>query len=172
RDVVKSGNLSHILSHVYGEYFYLYINGRLEYRGPINQFDEASINTSLIRPIDSSIGKSTLLDNNNYKGNIYLFRGYNDISYDISLTGPEVWDTFMMERERLGENLPYTSDKLVLYLDFSDYSNTDLDKGIVYDKSGKGNHALLRNFNYTDISGYLDDGIKLDGSDDYIEVPY
>src|SRR5699024_10471931 len=76
------------------------------------------------------------------------------------------------ERERLGENLPYTSDKLVLYLDFSDYSNTDLDKGIVYDKSGKGNHALLRNFNYTDISGYLDDGIKLDGSDDYIEVPY
>lgn len=60
-------------------------------------------------------------------------------------------------------------DGLILYYDFKAMSNTSSTKGNAKDISGKGNDGTLRNFVYTNQSGY-DDGLKFDNVDDEIGV--
>lgn len=60
-------------------------------------------------------------------------------------------------------------DGLILYYDFKAMSNTSSTKGNAKDISGKGNNGTLRNFVYTNQSGY-DDGLKFDNVDDEIGV--
>ena len=59
-------------------------------------------------------------------------------------------------------------DGLVLHYDFSHESNTSEYKGKAFDYSGNGNHGELQNFNFTEESGYVSEGLKFDGVDDYI----
>ena len=60
-------------------------------------------------------------------------------------------------------------DGLILYYDFKAMSNTSSTKGNAKDISGEGNDGTLRNFVYTNQSGY-DDGLKFDNVDDEIGV--
>ena len=62
----------------------------------------------------------------------------------------------------------YVKDGLVLHYDFSGMSNSDESRGVAKDLSGNGNDGTLQNFNYTEESGYKNDGLKFDGVDDYI----
>ena len=57
-------------------------------------------------------------------------------------------------------------DGLVLWYDFSGRTNADTSRGIAEDLSGNGNHGTLQNFNFTEESGYVEDGLKFDGVDD------
>lgn len=59
-------------------------------------------------------------------------------------------------------------DGLVLHYDFSHESNTSEYKDKAFDYSGNGNHGELKNFNFTEESGYAEDGLKFDGVDDYV----
>ena len=72
-------------------------------------------------------------------------------------------------------NIP--TDGLVCYLDARGKYNTDIYKNTLLDLSGNGNHGTLRNFNFTEESGYVEDvsdgsasGLKFDGVDDYIRI--
>ncbi|WP_204201177.1 LamG-like jellyroll fold domain-containing protein [Mammaliicoccus sciuri] len=58
-------------------------------------------------------------------------------------------------------------DGLVLYFDFKGMNNNQVTKSIAKDLSGKGNNGTLRNFAYTNQSGY-DDGLRFDNVDDEI----
>ena len=82
---------------------------------------------------------------------------------------------------RVGENKPAfiyegnelvypnpVKDGLVLWYDFSGRTNTDGQRGIAEDLSGNGNHGTLQNFNFTEESGYVEDGLKFDGVDDRV----
>ena len=60
-------------------------------------------------------------------------------------------------------------DGLVLYYDFKSMKNSDVTKGVAKDLSGSGNNGTLKNFNYTNESGY-DNGLKYDGIDDNLTV--
>lgn len=59
-------------------------------------------------------------------------------------------------------------DGLVLHYDFSHESNTSKYKDKAFDYSGNGNHGELQNFNFTEESGYAEDGLKLDNIDDFV----
>ena len=61
-------------------------------------------------------------------------------------------------------------DGLVLYYDFKGMENSDVTKGVAKDLSGNGNDGELKNFVYTNESGY-DQSLNFDGIDDYINVP-
>ena len=66
---------------------------------------------------------------------------------------------------------PVIDDSLVLWLDGStgnNYEKTNIWK----DLSGNGNDGELRNFGYTEGSGWVDGGLKFDGVDDYVISPY
>lgn len=60
-------------------------------------------------------------------------------------------------------------DGLVLWYDFKGMKNSDVSKGVAKDLSGGGNNGTLKNFNYTNGSGY-DNGLKYDGIDDNLTV--
>lgn len=60
-------------------------------------------------------------------------------------------------------------DGLILYYDFKGMSNTSSTKGIAKDISGLNNDGTLRNFVYTNQSGY-DNGLRFDNVDDEIGV--
>ena len=87
-----------------------------------------------------------------------------------------------MSQVKLGDkNIPFiyqgnellypnpVKDGLILYYDFKAMSNTSITKGNAKDISGKGNDGTLRNFVYTNQSGY-DNGLKFDNIDDEIGV--
>ena len=59
-------------------------------------------------------------------------------------------------------------DGLILHYDFSHESNTSEYKGKAFDYSGNGNHGVLNNFNFTEGSGYAEDGLKFDNIDDFV----
>lgn len=61
-------------------------------------------------------------------------------------------------------------DGLILWYDFSAMANSDVSKGVAKDLSGNGHDGTLQNFNYTDESGYVGDGLNFDGVDDYAEI--
>lgn len=61
-------------------------------------------------------------------------------------------------------------DGLMLHYDFSHESNISEYKGKAFDYSGNGNHGKLYNFNFTEESGYIEEGLKFDGIDDEIRV--
>lgn len=42
-------------------------------------------------------------------------------------------------------------------------------KSVWKDLSGNGNHGELKNFNFTEDSGWVDGGLRFDGVDDYVE---
>ena len=70
-----------------------------------------------------------------------------------------------------GDELLYPNaikDGLVLYYDMKGMSNNSQYKDILKDLSGNNSDAILKNFNYTNESGYSDKGLKFDGVDDYI----
>lgn len=60
-------------------------------------------------------------------------------------------------------------DGLVLWYDFKGMKNSDVTKGVAKDLSSNGNNGTLKNFNYTNGSGY-DNGLKYDGIDDNLTV--
>ena len=60
-------------------------------------------------------------------------------------------------------------DGLVLYYDFKGMTNGNIHKEIAEDLSGTDNNGRLNNFSYTNESGY-NNGLNLDGVDDYIKV--
>ena len=71
-----------------------------------------------------------------------------------------------------GNDLLYPNpvkDGLVLWYDFKGMKNSDTTKGVAKDLSGNGNNGTLKNFNYTNGSGY-DNGLKYDGIDDNLTV--
>ena len=59
-------------------------------------------------------------------------------------------------------------DKLVLWYDFKSLNNTSFNKVIAKDLSNNSD-GTLRNFSYTDGSGY-NNGLEFDGIDDYISL--
>ena len=59
-------------------------------------------------------------------------------------------------------------DKLVLWYDFKSLNNTSFNNDIAKDLSNNSD-GTLRNFSYTDGSGY-DNGLEFDGIDDYISL--
>ena len=60
-------------------------------------------------------------------------------------------------------------DGLVLWYDFKGMSNGDLNKSVARDLNENSLNGSLKNFNYTETSGYKN-GLSLDGVDDYIET--
>ena len=62
-------------------------------------------------------------------------------------------------------------ENLVLHYDFLGIKNSDATRGIARDLSGNGNNGVLRNFAYTNGSGYLDNALIFDGIDDFITIP-
>lgn len=66
---------------------------------------------------------------------------------------------------------PAIDDSLVLWLDGTTGNNYDK-TGTWKDLSGNGNDGQLMNFNYDEGSGWVDGGLKFDGVDDYVEIPY
>lgn len=60
-------------------------------------------------------------------------------------------------------------DGLVLWYDFKSMKNSDVSKNVARDLSGKGNNGTLKNFNYTNGSGY-DNGLKFDNIDDIVSL--
>ena len=88
-----------------------------------------------------------------------------------------------MSQVKLGDkNIPFiyqgnellypnpVKDGLVLYYDFKGMENSDVTKGVAKDLSGNGNDGELKNFVYTNESGYAQ-SLNFDGIDDYINVP-
>ena len=73
------------------------------------------------------------------------------------------------ENKQLKEGVP-VQDGLVLHYDFSQETNDGEYRGKAFDYSGNGNHGELQNFTYMDESGYIGDGLKFDGVDDYVYV--
>ena len=61
-------------------------------------------------------------------------------------------------------------DGLVLWYDFSLKDNYSPGRERATDLSGNGNHGTLQNFGYTAESGYVGDGLKFDGVDDFVPV--
>lgn len=87
-----------------------------------------------------------------------------------------------MSQVKLGDkNIPFiyqgnellypnpVKDGLVLYYDFKGMTNNDVSKEIAEDLSENNLNGSLKNFNYTETSGYKD-GLVLDGVDDYVET--
>src|SRR5699024_11304550 len=87
-----------------------------------------------------------------------------------------------MSQVKLGEkNIPFiyqgnellypnpVKDGLVLYYDFKGMKNSDVTKGVAKDLTKNILNGSLKNFNYTEASGYKD-GLLLDGVDDYVET--
>lgn len=64
---------------------------------------------------------------------------------------------------------PVIDDSLILWLDGSTGNNYE-QTGTWKDLSGSGNDGKLRNFGYTEGSGWVDGGLKFDGVDDWVEV--
>ena len=60
-------------------------------------------------------------------------------------------------------------DGLVLYYDFKSMKNSDVTKGVAKDLTENILNGSLKNFNYTETSGYKN-GLSLDGVDDYVET--
>ena len=86
-----------------------------------------------------------------------------------------------MSQVKLGDkNIPFiyqgnellypnpVKEGLVLWYDFKGMKNSDISKNVARDLSNS-NNGVLNNFAYTDSSGY-NNGLNLDGIDDYIEV--
>ena len=76
-----------------------------------------------------------------------------------------------MSQVKLGDkNIPFiyqgnellypnpVKDGLVLYYDFKGMENSDVTKGVAKDLSGNGNDGELKNFVYTNESGYAQIG--------------
>lgn len=63
---------------------------------------------------------------------------------------------------------PVIDDSLVLWLDGSTGNNYE-QTGTWKDLSGNGNDGQLRNFGYTEDSGWVDGGLRFDGVDDYVD---
>lgn len=61
-------------------------------------------------------------------------------------------------------------DGLVLWYDFKGMKNSDTTKGVAKDLSGNSNNGTLKNFNYTNVSGYSEKGLKFDGIDDLLSI--
>ncbi|MDW4369457.1 LamG domain-containing protein [Staphylococcus saprophyticus] len=87
-----------------------------------------------------------------------------------------------MSQVKLGDkNIPFiyqgnellypnpVKDGLVLYYDFKGMKNSDVTKGVAKDLTKNILNGSLKNFNYTEASGYKD-GLLLDGVDDYVET--
>ena len=60
-------------------------------------------------------------------------------------------------------------DGLVLWYDFKGMKNTDVNKSVARDLSENNIKGTLKNFNYSETSGYKN-GLSLDGIDDYVET--
>ena len=60
-------------------------------------------------------------------------------------------------------------DGLVLWYDFKGMKNTDVNKSVARDLSENNINGTLKNFNYSETSGYKN-GLSLDGIDDYVET--
>lgn len=99
---------------------------------------------------------------------------------ELYTQGKKVGTLNSWDELRLGANHPYfiwqgdklvypnpVKDGLVLWYDFSGMTNTDHNRGTVYDLSGNGNHGTLQNFNYTADSGYANNSLIFDGVDDH-----
>lgn len=87
-----------------------------------------------------------------------------------------------MSQVKLGDkNIPFiyqgnellypnpVKDGLVLYYDFKGMKNSDVTKDVAKDLTKNILNGSLKNFNYTEASGYKD-GLLLDGVDDYVET--
>src|SRR5699024_6878480 len=59
---------------------------------------------------------------------------------------------------------------LRLHYDFSTKTNSDANRDVIEDLSGKGHHGELQNFAFTNNSGYAGGGLKFDGVDDYVSL--
>lgn len=66
----------------------------------------------------------------------------------------------------------YVQDGLILHYDFSKESNTGEYKDRAFDYSGRQNHGELKNFAFSSGSGYEGEGLRFDGVDDEITIPY
>lgn len=60
-------------------------------------------------------------------------------------------------------------DGLILYYDFKGMKNSDVTKGVAKDLSNNSNNGSLKNFVYTNESGY-DNGLKFDNVDDVVSL--
>ena len=60
-------------------------------------------------------------------------------------------------------------DGLVLWYDFKGMKNTDVNKSVARNLSENNINGTLKNFNYSETSGYKN-GLSLDGIDDYVET--
>ena len=64
---------------------------------------------------------------------------------------------------------PYARpNEVLLWYDFTRNTNESSDRGIIRDLSGNGNHGVLHNFNFSEESGYVENGLRFDGVDDYL----
>src|SRR5699024_7949178 len=168
-----SNELLFIAMNIQDSLLYIYINGRLK---EVRNVD-SEIRTNDITSINfdkSYIGRSELSNYNKFKGDIYFIRAHTiDSTSHNSITNGIIWDNYITDQKTLNLwSSEYITDKLILHLDFKDNSNNNPDRDIVLDRSGKGNHGNLINFNYTEDSGYTEYGLQLDGVDDFIEIPY
>ncbi len=65
---------------------------------------------------------------------------------------------------------PVIDDSLVLWLDGTTGNNYE-QISVWKDLSGNNNHGELKNFAYTEDSGWVNGGLKFDGVDNYVQIP-
>ena len=103
---------------------------------------------------------------------IQIYRGSELITDDSSNTKDIKLGNKPVNFVYQGNELLYPNpvkDGLVLWYDFKSMKNSDFSKNVARDLSGKGNNGTLKNFNYTQLSGY-DNGLKYDCIDDNLTV--
>ena len=101
----------------------------------------------------------------------HIYQGSNLITDDNSNTKDIKLGNKLVNFVYQGNDLLYPNpinDGLVLWYDFKNMKNNDVSKNVARDLSGS-NNGTLRNFSYTDGSGY-NNGLEFDGIDDYISL--
>lgn len=98
-------------------------------------------------------------------------KGYLDVDIPVNHGNITITDesTVDLKGSRYIYRGDYVQDGLVLHYDFSGYNNQTLNK--IKDLSAKGNDGTLVGFNGSVTSGFTGQGLRFDGSDDYINVP-
>ena len=105
-----------------------------------------------------------------FTGSNYEFEVTQAGTYEVRLIhGGEVESGIQIAEVKIGDII---TDGLILYYDAINNTGNghDANSTVWKDLSGNGNDGKLVNINNTADSGWQEDGLKLDGIDDYVEI--
>lgn len=165
--------------------YYIYVNGE--------SAEQELLSTNITDTIFNNLGKANSREGGNLEGVISSF-----LIYDRALSHEEIKHNHngnigltpqkailigntniarIMQGNELVwgdayfppvENLYARPDDLLLWYDFTRNTNESSGRATIKDLSGNGNNGVLHNFNFNEESGYVENGLRFDGVNDFL----